>query len=181
MISGAWRIIPKEFINNPLGIGHGVARFSAPNYEYKILYAASNLETAIRETLVRDDFDESKKRNLPASAVGNCASVIINSTGHLNLLDLNDGKPNSVGVPSDIRHSKNYDLSRSFAMEVFMEMPEIDGFYYKSRLDDQICFAVFEQSVTSMLRANQTSLLANNPNLRPALRAARIQLEVVGL
>lgn len=32
-----------------------------PNYEYKILNAASNMDTVIRETLVRDDFDDNKK------------------------------------------------------------------------------------------------------------------------
>ena len=181
MINGAWRIIPKEFINSPLGTGDGVARFNAPNFEYKILYAASYLQTAIRATLVRDDFDNNKERILLENIVDSCASVVIDSTEPLNLLDLNDGKPNSIGVPSDIRHSKNYDLSRAFALEVFLEMPEIDGFYYQSRLDDKICFAIFERSVALKLRVNQTLLLANTPNFRITLKSMRMKYKVLDL
>lgn len=131
--------------------------------------------------MVRDDFDNNKERILLENIVDSCASVVIDSTEPLNLLDLNDGKPNSIGVPSDIRHSKNYDLSRAFALEVFLEMPEIDGFYYQSRLDDKICFAIFERSVALKLRVNQTLLWANTPNFRITLKSMRMKYKVLDL
>ncbi len=177
-IGGAWRIIPKEFKDNPLGTGYGDGRFSAPNREYKILYAASSFKTAIRETLIRDEFNNNKSRVLSAGALNACACVVIDSTLRLNLLDLNDGNPNSIGVPTAFRQSTNYDESRAFALEIFREMPEIDGFYYRSRLDDELCFAIFEQSVRSKLRAIKTMLLTNNPNLRTVLQELRMKSEI---
>lgn len=175
-INGAWRIIPKEFEHNPLGMNYGNSRFSAPKGEYKILYAALNLDTAIRETLIRDDFDHNRDRILSWSAIEDSSNVVIDSTSSMNLLDLNDGKPNSIGLSSDIRHSKDYAQSRAFALEIFMEMPEIDGFYYRSRHDDCMCFAVFERSVKSKLQATRVFSLYKNPNLRPAMRKLRMEI-----
>lgn len=175
-IKGAWRIIPKKFKNSPLRMNQGDSRFSAPNGEYLILYAALNLETAIRETLIRDEFDDNRVRVLPRFAVELRSNVVIDSVTNLNLTDLNDGKPNSIGLPSDIRHSKNYDQSRAFALEVFTEMPEVDGFYYRSRHDDKICYAVFERSVISKLRAVTTFSLNSNPAFWSALDKLRIKI-----
>ncbi len=156
-------MIPKKLKNSLLGMKQGDRRFSAPNGEYLILYTALNLETAIRETLIRDEFDDNRVRVLPRFAVESLSNVVIDSVTNLNLIDLNDGKPNSIGLPSDIHLSKNYDRSGAFALEVFTEMPEADGFYYRSRHDDKICYAVFERSVISKLRAVCTFSLSSNP------------------
>ena len=178
-LQGTWRVIPKKYEGHPLGIGRGNSRFSAPNEEFKILYTSQYLETAIRKTLVRYAFDNHKERKLSRYLVNSQSCVIIESTRELTLLDLNDGNPNSIGLSSDIRHSKKYDLSNAFALEVFLEMPEIDGFYYRSRLDDKMCYAIFERSVTSKLWARITLSLDRHPQLREILLKLGIEIDEI--
>lgn len=52
---GAWRNIPKKYQNGSIGMGLGKGRFSAQDGEFKVLYVATKLSTAVRETLIREN------------------------------------------------------------------------------------------------------------------------------
>lgn len=52
---GAWRIIPKKYQNGSIGMGLGKGRFSAPDGEFKVLYAETKKSTSVRGTLIRDN------------------------------------------------------------------------------------------------------------------------------
>ena len=172
--AGIWRIMPKRYIKRPLGMGFGYSRFAAPSEEFKVLYATPNFETALRESLIRDRYDQKKQRRIAEHTLRNHASAVIVTIEEILLLDLTDGGAHKVGVPSDIRHAKDYQKSQAFALEVYQQMPEVDGFLYRSRLDDQPCISVFDRAVTTKLHSPHQLSLASNPLTRPALKKMNI-------
>ena len=171
-----WRIIPIKYQNDPVGMGKGTSRFSAPNQEYKILYAAQTLHTAIRETLIRDKFDNKEIRQIPLFKILALASTVLKTNEQLNVLDLTDGGATNVGIPSSVRHSKGYSRSRLFALEVYNEMPQIDGFRYVSRLDDSLCYAIFDRAVARKLVSTRTMSLSGTPEFRDAVSKLNVSI-----
>ena len=170
-----WRVFPIKYTSTPLGMGYGAGRFSAPQREFKMLYAAVSFETALREGLIRDRFDARRYRRMAAHILRGQASAFIKTTRPLELVDLTDGKASDVGLPSRIRHSKHYDAARRFSLQVHHDHARVDGILYRSRLDDQLCVAIFDRAVASKLQAIKTMRLDRNPLLRPALEKMRIK------
>lgn len=175
-IIDGWRLIPSMFEANPLGIGFGDSRFSAPNDEFKILYMASRIETALRETIIRDSFDNKSERFLERGLIGSFCCIAIRSTRRLNLLDLTDGNAFNVGLPSRIRHDKTYDDSKKFSLFVYHNLIEVDGFYYRSRFDDQVCFAVFDRAVDLKLEVRKSLNARNNLEVIHAIESMGIAI-----
>ena len=174
--NGARRIISKNYQHDPIGMGRGKSRFSSPNGEYKILYAAAKLKTAIRETLIRDKFDNKKTRQMPRFKILEYACTTLRTTQNLNVLDLTGGSTTNVGIPSVVRHSKYYTRSRRFALEVYNEMPLVNGFCYLSRLDDNMCFAIFDRAVYHKIEVNQTDSLISVLGFRDSIKELRISI-----
>ena len=172
---GMWRVYPSKHLNKPLGVGLGYSRFSAPNQEFKILYAAESFKTALREGLIRDRFDGRRYRRIAEHTLRKYASTVIATKQALNLVDLADGGATNHGLPSEIRHTKDYAASQAFALEVHDTMDEVDGFLFRSRLDDRYCIAVFERSIASKLLSPKRFTLAKNPKTRPALKEMRVK------
>ncbi|MBY4639888.1 RES domain-containing protein [Gluconacetobacter entanii] len=56
------RIMPSKHDDTPLGMGPGASRFSSPSDQYNVLYAASDVRTAVAETLIRDRFVDGDNR-----------------------------------------------------------------------------------------------------------------------
>lgn len=79
------------------------------------------------------------------------------------------GGATNVGIPPSVRHSKGYSRSRLLGLEVYNEMPLIDGFRYVSRLDDNLCYAIFDRDVTRKLVSTRTVSLLSTPRFRNAL------------
>ena len=78
-INETFRNIPKKFQHSPLGIGFGNSRFGAPNDQYNILYASAKLVTAVRETIVRDEFDRKVARTIKLRTIRRFSVVSIGS------------------------------------------------------------------------------------------------------
>lgn len=147
-----------------------------PDGEFKLLYAASKLQTAIRETLVRDTFDNKNMRQIPKFKIQRLAATMLTSTERLILLDLTGGSATNVGIPSVVRHSKYYTRSRQLSLEVYNEMRHIDGFFYLSRLDDNVCFAIFDRAVSKKFVVVETDALTNVPEFQVAIKGLRISI-----
>lgn len=177
-----WRVLPSGHISTPLGTGPGNSRFAAPDgtgtggvgQAFTVLYAASDLETALRETLIRDRFDGRSRRRLAEHTLRKHASAVIETSTPLKLLDLRDGKASNYGIPTRVRHGTNYNRSRRLSFQIHQGLPDVDGFLYRSRLDDGDCIAVFERSIKGKLVSLQQLTLAHNPLVRPALEAMRV-------
>ena len=174
MVNSAWRIIAKKYQNDPLGMGAGSGQFSSSDGEFKLLYAASKLQSAIRETLVRFTFDNNNIRQIPKFKIQRLVATMLNSIDRFILLALTGGGATNVGIPSVVRQSKYYARSRRLSLEVYNEMRHIDGFFYLSRLDDNVCFAIFDRAVSKEIVVVQTDALTNVPEFQVAIKELRI-------
>lgn len=173
-LDGAWRIYPEQYLDEPLGTGHGYSRFAAPSGEFTVLYAATTFETALREGLIRDRFDGRRKRRLAEHTLRRYASARIDTVMDLMLVDLTEGRASNHGIPSAIRHAADYTNSQKLALEVYQDMPSADGFLFRSRLDDALCTAVFDRAVLEKLTSPFRTTLSRNPLTRPALKKLRV-------
>lgn len=173
---GLWRVFPIAYKRRPLGVGYGYSRFSAPNKQFKTLYLAASFETALREGLIRDRFDGRRYRRIAEHTIRRQACAIISTVENLNLINLTDGAAGNHGIPSHIRHSADYAASQAFTLEVYNEMKHVDGFLFRSRLDDKICMAVFDRAIDKKLKSIQSIGIDRNPLLRPALKEMRIKV-----
>ena len=173
---GVWRIFSSKYIDSPLGMGYNSSRFSAPNKEFKVLYVAGELVTADRETIVRDYYDDRTDRFVPDRVVKGLACTRIVSRTDLFMVNLTDGNASNLGIPSKLRHEKEYNLSQALSIEVYQELPTVDGIFYNSRLDDKPCFVIFDRAVKTKLLPTLTEKLVNNSLFWSALREARMQV-----
>ena len=171
-----WRVIRSEFIETPLGCGNRPSRFSGPNEEFKVFYSALNFETAIREAVIRDELDYSFSRTIDFKRVERFSSVELESIDKLSLIDLTDGNAFNVSIPHSVRHGIDYGMSQNLSLFVYENISEADGFYYRSRLDDKICYAVFEKSVSAKLAVVNCVNLSKNPLTLLTLEKLRVKV-----
>lgn len=175
-INETFRIIPKKFQHRPLGIGFGNSRFGAPNDQYNILYASAKLVTAVRETIVRDEFDRKVARTIKLRTIRRFSVVSIGSKRDLFLIDLRSGRASNMGIPLEVLHGEDYTSGGAFALEVYIEMPEIDGFLYSSRIDEHACFAIFDRAVSSKLVSMDVMDLFNHDEFHSVVKEIRIEV-----
>ena len=175
-VKRCWRVIRSEFSETPLGCGNRPSRFSGPNEEFKVFYSALNFETAIREAVIRDELDDSFSRTMSIKRVERFSIVELKSTDNLSLINLTDGNAFNVSIPDSVRHGVDYGMSQSLSLFVYENIPEADGFYYRSRLDDKICYAVFEKSVSAKLAVLNCENLSKNPLTPLALEKLRVKV-----
>ena len=148
------RVMTRRYSNTPFSFSGGPSRFSplAPNQGqnglFGIIYVASDLATAVYESLIRDRFDLSPSRSLvPTNYLAHDAVNISTSTGQsVTLLDLSHGNAVRCGVPTDvIRYSMHTD-GQYFSEFVHGAMPTVDGLLYDSRLTERPCIALFDRA-----------------------------------
>ena len=175
-IKRCWRVIRSEFFETPLGCGNLPSRFSGPNEEFKVFYSALHFETAIRETVIRDELDYSFSRTLDFQDVEPFSIVQLESIGNLSLIDLTDGNAFNVSIPHSVRHGTDYGKSQNLSLFVHENIPEADGFCYRSRFDDKICYAVFEKSVSAKLAVVNCVNLLKNPLTFLTLEKLRVKV-----
>ena len=148
-IARFWRIFKIKYLKNPLGVGHGESRFAAPDDtapQFLTLYAATSIETAFREAVLRDKMDRATERKIDDSEIESRACVQIESKRSLRLLDLTAGAAQRFGVPTSILHATTdaYRASRDFALHVH-DHTDAEGIFYPSRFDDsRRCVAIFK-------------------------------------
>lgn len=148
------RVMTRRYSNTSLGFGGGPSRFSPlePNQGldglFGIIYIASDLATAVYESLIRDRLDLSPSRILePADYLGNDAVNISTSTAQsVTLLDLSQGNAVRCGVPTDVIRYSTHTDGQYFSEFVHSTMPTVDGFLYDSRLTERPCIAVFDRA-----------------------------------
>lgn len=125
-----------------------------------MLYAATDLATAVHETLIRDRFDLDASRVLWHADYHDWIAVNI-STGPglpVHLLDLTGGNAVRYGVPSDVTRHSHHAAGQHFATFVHDTMPWVDGLLYHSRFTDRSSVAVFDRSLGSLVARGVTPL-----------------------
>ncbi|MBD3754313.1 MAG: RES family NAD+ phosphorylase [Gammaproteobacteria bacterium] len=171
------RVMPKQHKKTPLGMGFGKSRFSSPNDQFKLLYAAPDLETAIAEVIVRDRFEGKAKRMLDISEIEEFVVAEISTKKALTLLDLRKSGLLKLGVSTDAARAKAH-LEGQLLSEDLHQQFLLDGILYASRLTGEDCIAVYDRAVTPKLKAGGAIGLAEAEHLIPALKSLHVSLRM---
>ena len=171
------RVIQKDFVSTPLGVGNQGNRFSATEEDrnninrnsHRILYGASSIETAVYEAIVRDRYDLQPSRVLYPEDYLYFAIVQLSSESMVNLLDLTSGRSTRYGVPTDVIRSSDHSHGQHFSKFVYENMPEIDGFIYSSRFTEHDCVALFHDRAIPKLSVQTPIALDKNMLSLPML------------
>ena len=93
----------------PLGAAPAPSWFSDPRERYAVRYASEAVRCALWETLGRNRFARPRRRELPPTEVEARLVVSIQSNEPLAVakVDLRDGGPVRIGVPSAVAHDGN--------------------------------------------------------------------------
>ena len=160
------RVMQRAYSPSPLGCSGGPSRFNplppnqGPSGLFGVVYLASDLATAVYESVIRNRFDLNPSRILMRSDYINHDAVNIStSTFHtVTLLDLSQGNAVRCGVPTDvIRYSMHTD-GQYFSEFIYREMPTVDGFLYDSRLTERPCIAIYDRACRKLTAVSRMRL-----------------------
>lgn len=116
-------------------------RFDALHSEYRILYAAVNLEGAFVETVLRRP-----RRIFRRAFVEERGWTTLAVKRTLKLAKLYDEGLQFHGTDAGLIGAEDYTESRALALSIHQEDISIDGLAYRSRYDNgEICHALFDR------------------------------------
>ena len=157
----------------PLGMGFGRTRYASPNDGFKLPYVAEDLQTSVAETLIRDRFENRKRRRIAQAAAVGWGAVQIDAIAPLTLVDLRTTGFLRLGVPTDAGRAKAQARGRSLSQAIY-DGTDADGILYRSRLTNGVCCAVYDRAV-GKLAAGAASDLVMLASFVPALRALGVE------
>jgi hypothetical protein len=135
-------------------------RFDATAGEYRVLYAAMRLEGAFVETVLRRPIG----RVLRRAFVDERVHSAIAPRRPLTLAKIFDEGLQVLGIDAGTISVDDYTASRSLALAVHQEFPDLDGVAYRSRYDNgEICFGVFDRVNASDLVADRAKRFDATP------------------
>lgn len=169
------RVIPSIHQATPLGCAPGTSRFGGTDKSFAVLYAASDLATAIAETVVRDRFEGLADRRLFAAELVDRTAVEVDTVKPLRLVDLRAGGCLKLGISTEIAGAKCFDEAQHFSDMVHKD-GAIDGILYPSRLTAANCVAVFNEAITSHLKEIGVAPLVQLGKVGKALETLNIRL-----
>ena len=167
-LRGLPRIIASRHAANPAGAGFGSGRFSSPNGRFRTLYAAADFQTALAEVVLRDRFVGRRFRRIHQATLQRFCATEISSLRPLKLLDLTGDRVYRLGFDSDAVRARTHDPGQRFA-EALVDQTDFEGVVYLSRLTDNLCYAVFGDSLRDLHGADAvplTAVLALVPELK---------------
>lgn len=172
------RIFRRDHADTPLGTGPGSSRFSSPSGAYQLLYAASSLDSALAETIVRDRFASKTRpeRRIGVDEIARYAVAEISTVERLRVLDLRTTGPLRLGVSTDAVGARSHADGQRFAEDLHARFQEIDGVLYLSRLTRGPCLAVFHRAIGRKLKASRAVGLECVDDLPEALRRLAVTL-----
>lgn len=169
------RVIPSIHQATPLGCAPGTSRFGGTDKSFAVLYAASDLATAIAETVVRDRFEGISDRRMFVAELLDRTAVEVGTTKPLRLIDLRKDGCLKLGISTDIAGAKRFDEAQSFS-DIIYKQGIADGILYNSRLTAANCVGVFDKVITSHLKEICIAPLVQLRDVQKALNGLNIQL-----
>ncbi len=118
-------------------------RFDAPGGEYRVMYAAENLDGAFVEAILHG---KTRNKILTRAFVGQRAWSSLRAQRDLVLVKLYDDGLLWHGTDAAVSASDDYTTPRRIALALYAEYGEADGLAYRARHDNgQICYALFDR------------------------------------
>lgn len=145
---------------------------------YAMPYAAPDFETAFMETVGRDRFVQAGRRliALDEVLVGRCVEYAPDPIEPLRLDDLRDEGCLRLGAPTDAAHARTHSAGRALSRALHGAHDYVEGFWYRSRLTGDECFATFDRAAVR-LTVTTTQDLFEHPGLPAVLAGHAIVLE----
>jgi hypothetical protein len=175
----SYRILPRRYLETPLGTAPGDSRFCARADGFTILYISPELATAFIETIVRDRLTRKRRREVLLKEVTEraWAQMTTKPRAKLNLLDLREDACVRLGAPTDAVNARNHAAGRALGRTIYGGYEEADGLLFSSRLTGADVYAVFDPAI-SKLHAMDTGMLQDHPRLPDILGRHQISLVV---
>lgn len=170
----AYRILWRRHQREILAPKPRKSRFS--DGTFAVIYAASNFETALIETVVRDQFVRVPERTingveqLLARIV---ATISIAPGANLNLVDLREAGVVELGAPTDALRARNQQAGQALGSDLYRNHTDVDGLIYPSRFDGRTNYAFFDRAFTK-LNVTETKELTQHPGLENVLARLNI-------
>jgi RES domain len=164
------RVLPLIHQSTPLGMGFGHSRFSSSTRNFRLVYLAQNLATAIAETIVRDRFEGVRSRVLDETEFEDWVVTEISALEPLVVLDLRTVGLLRLGVSTDAARAKRHDEGRTLSEALYGSF-DVDGLLYTSRLTAAPCVAIYDRAVSGKLKAGPAVELLRHPELIPSLQS----------
>ncbi|MCY3852545.1 MAG: RES family NAD+ phosphorylase [Gammaproteobacteria bacterium] len=153
------RLIHRRDNYRELDVDPASSRFSDPERNYGVLYAAENIRCSFWETVARNRFDRRKHRKLPRQDIESRLVVSLCSTEDLSLVDLRKDGPARLSAPTAVVHDTNHAAGRTLSAATYANVPEADGFIYPSRFTGHACVAVFDRAIVKLKVLEVTPLI----------------------
>ena len=145
-----FRLVNENSYSGGLEVVSTPSRFSDPEENYGVLYAAETLACGFWEAIVRNRLDHKKHRKLPLQDIESRVVVSLSSTEPLSLVDLRGDGPARLSAPVAVIHDARHAASRTLSAAAYANVPEADGFLYPSRFTGHACVAVFDRAIVKL-------------------------------
>jgi RES domain len=153
-----YRVTPLSYRSTPLGMGFGRSRFSSPDDGFKVLYLAADLTTGIAETLIRDRFENRRRRRIGAAEIARWGVTRVSASRPLTVIDLRTTCLLRLGISTDAARAKAHHHGPHLSRAIHT-MSDADGILYGSRLTSAACCAVYDRAVAALAAEPVTELL----------------------
>ena len=107
-IERMFRVIHRRRYDLPLDAVPAPSRFSDPDGNYAVLYAAEAVRCCFWEAVVRNRLTHRQHRELPRADIDARLVVSLESREDLALVDLRGDGPIQIGAPSAVAHDSNH-------------------------------------------------------------------------
>ena len=144
------RLTHKIDNHRELDVDPASSRFSDPERNYGVLYAAENIACSFWEAVARNRFDRRKRRILPRQNIESRLVASLRSVEDLLLVDLRKDGPARLSAPTAVVHDTNHAAGRALSAATYANVPEADGFLYSSRFTGHTCVAVFDRAIVKL-------------------------------
>lgn len=167
-----FRVYDSRF-SDPLGTGLRESRFS--DGTFPVLYLASDRETTIAETLIRD-----RRTGSPYPVVISQSELIAVDVGiitlsrELKLLDFQDGKLIGTSVDTDLVQRREF--MPGWARALYDHPAAFDGALYPSRLTGNLNVALYDRGIAQASLVRKTQLL-HWPDIEDILDAHNVAID----
>jgi hypothetical protein len=153
------RIISSAHRATPCDTGYGTSRFSSPSRAYKVLYAAQDFRTAFSEAVIRDRFKGRTYRRIYLGTLEDRWITEIGSRAPLSVLDFRGEAAHELGIDTDAKGARSFDEGQKFAEALRVQMTDLDGILYESRLTGSACIAVFDRAFGKLTASSPVEMM----------------------
>ena len=174
----AYRLIDYAHRKQPLGAVPTRSRFGDPKRRYSVLYATQSVGCAVWEGMLRNRFTRRRKRTIESDEAEARSIVTLDTIEPLSLVDLRDDGPIHIGAPTAVAHDADHRAGQSLSEATYADVPEADGFVYRSRFTGDACVAVFDRAI-GKLAAREVTALVEHPKFADVLIEYGITLRTI--